>query len=379
MTGMDDRPARSAAPTRSAGSAAPSPRPAAQRRRDRVDAGVAELLIWLEDQLTTGLARLQSQASTRFDAMAARLVDAQAPGLAGRVRALAEVMASGPGWNDRLLAELAQLYALATAHQQLDLLAAPLAATVRSHIGYPTAKASVLDLPPVSDAWYVIGRHDMAEAVLNTRRTWLVGDHTGRTALVLSFATRAGRLDDTLRVGTTVLADLHFYTASLPLRALIGTWHGVVGESFGESLEQAGPAPPAQRPPAQRPPAMSIAQARRCWSACLERDPWVRRTAMVLAVAPARGPEASQHGALTTPQLWRDAAGDVFPETGGTSIEPTRTPGAEPHPADLRWVALAIGGSEPVTLCAEVGDHGLTPMAVWGTEGSIATAPQDRS
>ena len=374
MTGMDDRPTWSAAPTRSAGSAAPSPRPAARRRRDRVDAGVAELLIWLEDQLATGLARLQSQAFVRFESMAARLVDAQAPGLAGRVRALAEVTASGPGWNDRLLAELAQLYALATAHQQLDLLDAPLAATVRSHIGYPTAKASVLSLSPVPDAWYVIGRHDTTEGVLSTRRTWLVGGHTGRTALVLSFATRAGRLDDTLRVGTTVLADLHFYTASLPLRALIGTWHGVLGESFGESPEQAGPAPPARRPPA-----MSIAQARRCWSACLERDPWVGRTAMVLAVAPARGPEPSQHGAAMAPQLWRDAAGDVFPETGGTSIEPTRATGADPHAADLRWVALAIGGGEPVTLCAEVSDRGLTPMAVWGTEGSIATAPQDRS
>lgn len=169
MTGMDDRPTWSAAPTRSAGSAAPSPRPAARRRRDRVDAGVAELLIWLEDQLTTGLARLQSQASARFDAMAARLVDAQAPGLAGRVRALAEVTASGPGLGD--LAQAVRGFSIiATANdrdrgvnemssalrRRFNTVVLPLPATEEDEVGIVVRRVAdlgaSLDLPPVPSA-----------------------------------------------------------------------------------------------------------------------------------------------------------------------------------------------------------------------------------
>ena len=69
--------------------AAASGRPAVgAARRARVDAGVTELLTWLDDQLQTGLARVQNRSAERFTAMAARLIDAQAPGLAGRIRGL---------------------------------------------------------------------------------------------------------------------------------------------------------------------------------------------------------------------------------------------------------------------------------------------------
>ncbi len=375
MTAMEDGPRGPARIT------APSPRiGTAQRRRERVDAGVAELLVWLEDQLATGLARLQPEAYRRFDAMGARLVDAQAPGLAGRVRGLAAVTASGAGWNARLLAELALLHALARAHQRLDDLPEALAETVRSHVGYPVRKVSVAQAPAVSDAWYVIGRRDESDGVLTTRRTWLVGGRTGRPALVLSFATRGERLDDRLVVGTVVLADLHFYPGSLPTRALLGTVHGV--------LDGAGEAPPAPGTPGTPPPppAMTVAQARRRWSACLERDPWVRRTALVLSVAPSRSPGGAGRSEGTT--SWRDAAGDVLVEAAPRFGGPTG-PGAAGRPGvsrpsagwtqapDLRWVALAVGGGAPVPLCAEVGDGGLTPLAVWAPSGAI-TAPTSR-
>ncbi len=375
-------------------------------RRARVNAGIRELLIWLEDQLSTGLARLQPEAYRRFDTMGARLVDAQAPGLATRVRALVGVVASGPGWNDRLLAELAQLYSLARAHQRLDELPESLAATVRTHVGYPVAKASVLAGPAVTDAWYVIGRRDEYDGVLATRRTWLLGGRTSRPALVLSFAARGQRLDDSLQVGTMVLADLHFYPGSLPLRALVGTWHGVLdldepGLPDGSGRPEAprpantpllanGPGPPAP------PPAMTLAQVRRRWATCVERDPWVRRCAVVVAVAPAQARAA--HGshppndavpndpvpnaaAADAPVVWRDADGDVIPQavtTGAGSWPATMRPRSgvpgTPTAVDLRWVALAVGGGDPVPLCAEIDDRGLTPLAVWTPDGALTDA-----
>jgi len=78
------------------------------------------------------------------DEIAARMIDAQAPGVAGLLRGLSEVPGSGEGWPGRLLGEYAQLHLLARAHQRLGDLPPELAATVRSRIGYPTARADVL-------------------------------------------------------------------------------------------------------------------------------------------------------------------------------------------------------------------------------------------
>lgn len=354
--------------------ARPSQR-AADRRRERVDAGVAELLIWLEDQVSTGLARLRPEAYRRFDAMGARLVDAQAPGLAARVRALAGVTASGPGWNERLLAELALLHALSRAHQRLADLPDDLAVTVRSHVGYPTRKASVLEGPAVSDAWYVIGRRDEADGVLTTRRTWLIGGRTGCPALVLSFAARGERLDDSLVVGTVVLADLHFYPGSLPLRALVGAVHGVLGAGGADPSDD----PRTQGPPPP-PPAMTVTQARRRWSACLARDPWVRRTAVVVSVAPVMAPGNPDAGAdrsAPEPVRWRDAAGEELVEAprpaGRTDSGRAATGWVEPP--EPCWAALAVGGGAPVPLCAELADDGLTPLAVWTSGGAVPAPP----
>src|SRR5262249_2936487 len=78
----------------------------AAQRDDRVTAGVAELAQWLDDQVRQGIAGLDKAGYQHFDTVAARLVDAQAPGLAGQVRALGGVASSGSGWDHRLLAEL---------------------------------------------------------------------------------------------------------------------------------------------------------------------------------------------------------------------------------------------------------------------------------
>lgn len=54
-----------------------------------VDAGVSELERWLADQVRAGLAAAGRADYRHWDSMAARLVDAKAPGLAGSVRRLA--------------------------------------------------------------------------------------------------------------------------------------------------------------------------------------------------------------------------------------------------------------------------------------------------
>src|SRR5262249_57303967 len=77
----------------------------AEQRETRVAAGLAELDRWLCDQARQGLAASQQAGYGHWDDIAARMIDAQAPGLAERLRALASVPHSGAGWDGRLLEE----------------------------------------------------------------------------------------------------------------------------------------------------------------------------------------------------------------------------------------------------------------------------------
>src|SRR5205823_8104009 len=72
------------------------------QRRSRVEAGLAELEAWLQDQLRTGLAGAPQAGYAHVDRVAARMVDAQAPAVAAAIRRLPAVVASGTGWPARL-------------------------------------------------------------------------------------------------------------------------------------------------------------------------------------------------------------------------------------------------------------------------------------
>jgi hypothetical protein len=81
----------------------------AQPRERRVAAGLAECDRWLRDVTRLGFAHARVQPAAFWEARAARLVDAQCPGVARRVRALAGIIVSGPRWEDRALTALGEI------------------------------------------------------------------------------------------------------------------------------------------------------------------------------------------------------------------------------------------------------------------------------
>lgn len=300
--------------TRAEGTTARDPRASqrrAEQRGERVAGGVAELDRWLRDQVRTGVASADTAGYARTDPVAARLVDAQAPGLASMVRRLASVAASGEGWPGRLLEELALVHLLTTAHRRLPELPDDLAATVRARVGATVRVEDVLALPPVRDRWAVLAVRDTADSRLTTRRTHLRGERTGRDALVLSFAGPGQALDVSLVPGTGVDADLHLYPGALPLRAAVGARHG-----------EPGPLPDVR--------GTRVREAVRAWAAALAADPWTSDLPVVLEGARVLpGPDGTESG-------WHaaDDAGDALPLL----------------PAPGLWTALALGGGRPVTL-----------------------------
>lgn len=292
----------------------------AERRAARVSAGLEELERWLRDQVRGGLAGAEREGYTRFEQPAMRLVDAQAPAAARAVRRLPGVVASGAGWPGRLLDELARLHLLVAAHRRLDGLPPALAASVRTWVGYPTSTASVLAEPAVRDSWSVLARRDTEEENLTTRRVWLQGAGSGRLALLLAFAAWGRDLDSSLEPGTCLDADVHFYPAAAPLRALVGDRHA--------------------EPVAATVAGVAVEAALRSWADALAADPWLTSWPVVLAdVVPV--PPGGTDG-------WQVV------DTDGAAL-PVAPVAGDP------WRLLAVSGGAPVTVGGDWTPAGLVP------------------
>ncbi|RPF35711.1 SWIM zinc finger family protein [Streptomyces sp. TLI_185] len=296
----------------------------AERRAERITAGATELEQRLVDLLRGGLASAEQSGYGLWEETAARMVDAQAPGLAARVRELGAIPSSGPGWPVRLLEECALLHLLDQGWLHRDGLPDGLAATVRSRIGLP----GTADGPPLRDRWLVLAQYDTADARLTTRRIWLHGTDSDRTALLLSYGA-AGRAPElALPVGLTLDAEVSAYPGAGQLRAALG-------EQFS---------PPA--PSVTRPRGVTTARAAARYGDALRDDPWLDSVPVTLdRVIP-----------IPDGDSWQLADADADAALPLTPTARTR-PGL--------WRLVALSGGAPVKVFGECGHRGFTPLTAW--------------
>ncbi|MRH91093.1 SWIM zinc finger family protein [Nocardia sp. SYP-A9097] len=297
------------------------------QRRARVTAGLADLDMWLTDQIRTGLASAD-RSITAFETVASRMVDAQAPGIATTLRQLPRA-ATRSDWPQLLLREFARLHLLATAHQRLDDLSPALQASVRTHIGYPNPVESVRAETPVRDAWMVVGARTTVEDNLHTRRIWLLGRNTGRWALIVDHHFGSpGFPQDTPAPGFLIDADIHYYPGANRLRALWGTRHAL-------------PDPFTTLPRAAERP-WGIVAALTDHARAVGADPFIRSWPMVLSeVVPVR-----------------DESGWHVVESDGTALP----------------VAVAVDNGEPWRLLGLSGGYPLTVVGEWTADGLVPVA-----
>jgi len=302
-----------------------------RQRARRVVAGMAELQMWLRDQVRVGLSGAAAEGYRHAEAMAARMVDAQAPGVASALRRLSAIPVSGAGWPGRLLGEYAQLHLLTRAHDQLDVLPPGLAAVVRFRVGYASSREDVLALPAVTDWWQVLAVRDLVDGPVPGRRVWLRGRDTGRFALLLSFAVNGNfgeNADAALTPGTELDADLHFYPGQPLVRAVTGTRHGQ-SELTGR--------------PAGAGDVTSLLDG---WAAALEQDPWLTEWPALLTGTPALA--GGQHFLV-------DSSGLAVPLLGEAAV----------------WTLLAVSGGKPVVVAGEWSPAGLTALTAWHGERAV--------
>lgn len=310
----------------------------AERRAARITGGVRELEQRLTDLVRGGLAAAEQSGYGLWEETAARMVDAQAPGLAARVRELSSIPGSGAGWPVRLLKESALLHLLDQGWLGIGQLPAPLATTVRTRVGLP----SPAEGPPVKDHWLVLAQYDTWDGKLTTRRIWLYGRESGRTALVLGFGAAGRSPQPALPVGLVIEAELTPHAGAGQLRADLGEEVGIPG--------------PGGKPP----PGGTTTAAVEAYGSALREDPWLESWPVTLTeVIPV--PEGGAGGGAGTGAGWQLADAD------GESALPI-APASLGRPG--LWKLVALSGGRPVTVFGECGHRGFTPLAAWSAESS---------
>jgi len=240
-----------------------------EKRQGNVETGLAVLEAWLEDLARDGLATLRSKPSRDWEAMAARLVDTQAPGLASRVRRLGLSIygGGGDGWELAAARELSQLALLRQAYARLASLPEGLQHEVRSAIGWATSQEDVLAQPGVNDRWLVLGARTQEDGRVGSCATFLRGESSGRWATLLQFSAGSQALPPAPPLGAIYQGTVHYYPAALPMRVL-----------FADDMKLVGATPDAQPAPAPAELAAELAR----YAQALAANPFLESWPMAL-------------------------------------------------------------------------------------------------
>jgi hypothetical protein len=197
----------------------------ANEREIKAQAGVKELELWLKDLMRQGLASTQSQNYSFWDKIAARMVDAQIPGIARMLREMASIPISGDGWQERLLDRLSRVYLLIEGYKRLESLPPNNQQDIRSFMGWTQKQEELLNQTGEQDNWLVLGETietDPLNYNLVIQRIWLQSQKSNKFALILNFSFGNNQsLDKSLEIGTLLPAELVFFPSAYPLRAII--------------------------------------------------------------------------------------------------------------------------------------------------------------
>jgi hypothetical protein len=305
----------------------------AKRQAERaahVREGLDRIELWMCDRVREGLAGLERQPPTFFAEQAKRLVDAQAPGIAGLVARWGDIVGAGSDWPEHLLMEFGRLELLIHAYRRIDAIDNALASDIRQTIGWNLTQEEVdRDGERIDDLWVCIGQRTDDSERLRVQRSWLAGRSTGQTALIAQFSIATQPFEQAIVPGSELHATLVYYPGVAKQRARILARRDVestseplpgrvtIDELLGDAADRAG------------------------------RQPWLTLAGYVVGAAIFVPPS---NGSMTgTAERWRlrDNTGEALPLAKGDY-----------------WHALALGGGEPCDVVVEWNGRELQPLGM---------------
>ena len=298
----------------------------AEARTSKVTAGLQELELWVKDLIRNGLITIPGQPGF-WEQPARRMSDAQASGVTTLLTQLGDINFYKEGWQSELLQQLARIYIVAEGFKRIDELPELMQTDLRSVIGWSMKQEELKAMEGVSDNWLILGRQTEREQELTVQRNWLVGEKSGRYALIINFAFKNQPLDVTLVPGTAFSGELVFFPGSYPLRAVLKT-----RDQTAEFVRPEGLA--------------DWVAAEDVYSAAVSAYPWIDRLPMLvknLALQPFQ-------------EEW------VLKDSSGRFM-------FVHEKFDLNWQLLAIGGGHPLDMMVVREKDKVVPIGVWNRGG----------
>lgn len=297
-----------------------------RQRKERMSGGLRDLNLWLGDILRGGLSELERKAPEYWEQAAARLVDAQAPGLVALIDGMRRQVAGRErGWPERVLHLMGRTKLVIEGFARFDGLPEVTQADLRAILGWPLDKSDFLARSPgFADTWEVLASTITDKENLREQRTYLRGRETRRQALILNFAYGNQPFEAGFAPGMAFRGTVVFYPSGYPLRAILKE----------RAAEACGMALPAGFPDFQ---AALAAHAE-----AVAGNPFNFRFPMAVAsLRPHR----------TGDRLYlRDAAGCDLPV-------------AEAFAQD--WQLVSQSGGLPLTVFGEWAEGAFLPLACW--------------
>ncbi|MEO5893549.1 MAG: SWIM zinc finger family protein [Ferruginibacter sp.] len=192
-----------------------------QAREKGVADGIEELLRWMKDIVRNGILPIPEKGPAFFSAMAKRMIDAKAPGLAGMVKNLGNTDFFIEGWQSTFMDQLARIYLVISGFKNKDNISPSLKEDVRNWIGFTQNQDELKEKNGITDTWLVLGKQVTEDDNLATERNWLYGTQSGQYALVLQFSVPGQGTNFSLTPGMVLQAELVFFPSAEPMRAII--------------------------------------------------------------------------------------------------------------------------------------------------------------
>ena len=216
----------------------------ADARMKSVKAGVSELELWLRDLVRLGFLHLPNKPRGDFQKVAARMMDAKAPGLAGWVRAFEHLdYADRLAWQEEALVLSGKLNLLIQTFKNYDQLDPLWQLSIRNLIGWNQSTKDLLankEIKGIKDEWLVIGQEKEENDDLVVERNWLWGTTSNRSALILNFGSRFAPLISTISPGIIIQGELKFFPNVMEQRAVIQNQRAILPNYRKEPKMESG-------------------------------------------------------------------------------------------------------------------------------------------
>ncbi|MBF0231656.1 MAG: SWIM zinc finger family protein [Desulfamplus sp.] len=191
-----------------------------EKREQLIVEGLNQFELWLCDIIRNGLGNSQIQSPKLWEEQASRLVDFQIPGLASRLKKVGSIPGSSNDWTEKLLYKLGYMYLVVHAYRNINNLSPLLQADLKQIIGWTYSQNEVESSgEKISDLWVVVGQTIDDSDKIRMQKTWILGQKTGKSALILQFSMYNQPFQEVFLIGTLEDSEIVYWPSAYPMRA----------------------------------------------------------------------------------------------------------------------------------------------------------------